>query len=217
MVPGKQPVRGLPRPAPDCGHYALPSTPFRHQHPEDSDMDSEIAQGTRAPSPASPVDAATIASPRSETVEACDCAQPPDAGRSTSKKRLLAKNESMLSVWKPALTLENSGSVARDHLASERTFLAYVRTSLTIASTGVGTSASRPFALAVLRPVRPTRQRSSSSSQSQPRRRTKRWNDTHARSVPSSSVSASRHCCLASSATSLYKLPLSVETSPRRA
>ncbi|KAI0642998.1 hypothetical protein C8Q79DRAFT_890159, partial [Trametes meyenii] len=35
------------------------------------------------------------------------------------------------------LTLENSGSVARDHLASERTFLAYARTSLTIASTGV--------------------------------------------------------------------------------
>ncbi|KAF7422629.1 hypothetical protein PC9H_010785 [Pleurotus ostreatus] len=33
--------------------------------------------------------------------------------------------------------LENSGSVARDHLASERTFLAYVRTSLAIASTGV--------------------------------------------------------------------------------
>ncbi|KAG5634160.1 hypothetical protein H0H81_003121 [Sphagnurus paluster] len=36
-----------------------------------------------------------------------------------------------------ALTLENSGSVARDHLASERTFLAYVRTSLSIASAGV--------------------------------------------------------------------------------
>ena len=36
------------------------------------------------------------------------------------------------------LTLENSGSVARDHLASERTFLAYARTSLTITSTGVG-------------------------------------------------------------------------------
>ncbi|KAL1734170.1 hypothetical protein EV714DRAFT_269093 [Schizophyllum commune] len=35
------------------------------------------------------------------------------------------------------LTLENSGSVARDHLASERTFLAYTRTSLVIASTGV--------------------------------------------------------------------------------
>ncbi|GBE85211.1 hypothetical protein BKA93DRAFT_737765 [Sparassis latifolia] len=36
-----------------------------------------------------------------------------------------------------ALTLENSGSVARDHLASERTFLAYVRTSVAISSTGV--------------------------------------------------------------------------------
>ncbi|KAG5721326.1 hypothetical protein E4T56_gene17733, partial [Termitomyces sp. T112] len=40
--------------------------------------------------------------------------------------------------FSPALTLENSGSVARDHLASERTFLAYVRTSLLSASTGVG-------------------------------------------------------------------------------
>lgn len=37
----------------------------------------------------------------------------------------------------PRLVLENSGSVARDHLASERTFLAYVRTSLAIASAGV--------------------------------------------------------------------------------
>ncbi|KAI0351421.1 hypothetical protein OH77DRAFT_1411127 [Trametes cingulata] len=36
------------------------------------------------------------------------------------------------------LMLENSGSVARDHLASERTFLAYVRTSLTLSSAGVG-------------------------------------------------------------------------------
>ncbi|KAF8172409.1 hypothetical protein K438DRAFT_1981574 [Mycena galopus ATCC 62051] len=36
-----------------------------------------------------------------------------------------------------SLVLENSGSTARDHLASERTFLAYIRTSLTIASAGV--------------------------------------------------------------------------------
>jgi len=35
------------------------------------------------------------------------------------------------------LSLLNRGSVARDHLASERTFLAYVRTSLGIASSGV--------------------------------------------------------------------------------
>ena len=36
------------------------------------------------------------------------------------------------------LHLTNEGNVARDHLASERTFLAYVRTSLAIAAAGVG-------------------------------------------------------------------------------
>ena len=36
------------------------------------------------------------------------------------------------------LHLTNDGNVARDHLASERTFLAYVRTSLAIAAAGVG-------------------------------------------------------------------------------
>jgi Domain of unknown function (DUF202) len=44
----------------------------------------------------------------------------------------------LLAKLNPAMVLQNSGSVARDHLASERTFLAYVRTSLTIATTGVG-------------------------------------------------------------------------------
>ncbi|CAE6458792.1 unnamed protein product [Rhizoctonia solani] len=39
--------------------------------------------------------------------------------------------------YSPRMVLENSGSVARDHLANERTWLAYVRTSLAIASTGV--------------------------------------------------------------------------------
>jgi len=46
-----------------------------------------------------------------------------------------------------SLILENQGSVARDHLASERTFLAYVRTSLAIASTGVGMSYTITFTL----------------------------------------------------------------------
>jgi len=39
---------------------------------------------------------------------------------------------------KASLRLQNRGSVARDHLALERTFLAYTRTSLTVASAGVG-------------------------------------------------------------------------------
>jgi len=38
------------------------------------------------------------------------------------------------------LVLQNKGNVARDHLASERTYLAYVRTSLACASAGVGES-----------------------------------------------------------------------------
>jgi len=55
-----------------------------------------------------------------------------------------------------SLTLENSGSVARDHLASERTFLAYMRTSLALASAGVGMCAAcslyhgRSFTVALL-------------------------------------------------------------------
>ncbi|CAA7266035.1 unnamed protein product [Cyclocybe aegerita] len=39
--------------------------------------------------------------------------------------------------FSPTIVLENSGSVARDHLASERTFLAYIHTNLALASTGV--------------------------------------------------------------------------------
>ncbi|KAH6883721.1 hypothetical protein BKA70DRAFT_1125733 [Coprinopsis sp. MPI-PUGE-AT-0042] len=35
------------------------------------------------------------------------------------------------------LNLLNNGSVARDHLASERTFMAYVRTSLALATAGI--------------------------------------------------------------------------------
>lgn len=48
-----------------------------------------------------------------------------------------SKRKSLYERCKPALVLENAGSVARDHLASERTFLAYVRTSLALASSGV--------------------------------------------------------------------------------
>ncbi|KAG7452501.1 uncharacterized protein BT62DRAFT_925049 [Guyanagaster necrorhizus] len=54
------------------------------------------------------------------------------------------------------LLLANNGSVARDHLASERTFLAYVRTSLVVTSVGVAIvqlftiSSSRPLSSAAM-------------------------------------------------------------------
>ena len=46
-------------------------------------------------------------------------------------------HHSSISHFHPTLVLQNRGSVARDHLASERTFLAYVRTSLGLASAGI--------------------------------------------------------------------------------
>ncbi|KAM9919580.1 hypothetical protein OXX59_007840 [Metschnikowia pulcherrima] len=36
------------------------------------------------------------------------------------------------------LSLENSGAVARDHMANERTFLAWLRTSLSLVTIGIG-------------------------------------------------------------------------------
>ncbi len=64
--------------------------------------------------------------------------QPTD--NASKELQLTATLQKYLSYYFPTttLTLENSGSVARDHLASERTFLAYVRTSLAISSAGVG-------------------------------------------------------------------------------
>jgi hypothetical protein len=57
---------------------------------------------------------------------------------------LLSRSGSLCNVRKLVeLRLENSGSVARDHLACERTFLAYMRTSLAIAASGVGRSRFR--------------------------------------------------------------------------
>ncbi|KAH9892010.1 hypothetical protein C8Q73DRAFT_649598 [Cubamyces lactineus] len=75
-----------------------------------------------------------------ETRETSSTEERDEEGRLRRRKRDRAKEprwKEVLKAWKLWLTLENSGSVARDHLASERTFLAYARTSLTIASTGV--------------------------------------------------------------------------------
>jgi len=67
---------------------------------------------------------------------------PPDARSASSSRHKISTvaDGSTVPPYSLSLTLQNTGSVARDHLASERTFLAYVRTSLSFASAGVGAS-----------------------------------------------------------------------------
>ncbi|GJE92650.1 DUF202 domain-containing protein [Phanerochaete sordida] len=116
------------------GAFAPPSTPDAYRHMTDSpEHESADAATFGAPSRQDTrTDAALRADTRDDTTTVSGASPKP------RKRRLgwLRKGDG-LGQWNPALTLENSGSVARDHLASERTFLAYVRTSLTIASTGV--------------------------------------------------------------------------------
>ncbi|EJD50814.1 hypothetical protein AURDEDRAFT_99661, partial [Auricularia subglabra TFB-10046 SS5] len=69
----------------------------------------------------------------------------PDSDDDVRRSQLIAPRSQVQITWRdvasstfrPTLELENVGSVARDHLASERTWLAYIRTSLALASTGV--------------------------------------------------------------------------------
>lgn len=107
-----------------------------------------------------------LRSPSQTPMAVFDGSDPSNAGPSTSAQPLVkdrqfgltnisatspainntdSSEEGKRSPFKYAATivLENNGSVARDHLASERTFLAYVRTSLAIASAGVGESGGR--------------------------------------------------------------------------
>ncbi|KAF7799443.1 hypothetical protein EIP86_010678 [Pleurotus ostreatoroseus] len=79
----------------------------------------------------------SLCAPRDHRDDATVAHDGNDGGSKGAPTSGLVKAKAALQKYNPTLTLENSGSVARDHLASERTFLAYVRTSLTIASTGV--------------------------------------------------------------------------------
>ncbi|KAI0074019.1 hypothetical protein K474DRAFT_1710228 [Panus rudis PR-1116 ss-1] len=63
--------------------------------------------------------------------------EPQNAVEGNDGERPHSQSREWLQRLNLSLTLQNSGSVARDHLAVERTFLAYVRTSLTIASSGI--------------------------------------------------------------------------------
>ncbi|KAG6886433.1 hypothetical protein C0995_007854 [Termitomyces sp. Mi166 len=103
---------------------APPGTPNSDPRNTDSDNDIHDEQPTNHPS----IEVSQDPSP-SDT---------PSLGLRKSRKRRKRSGPPLLrGIFHPTLILENSGSVARDHLASERTFLAYIRTSLLLASTGV--------------------------------------------------------------------------------
>ncbi|KAG6336872.1 hypothetical protein ID866_2230 [Astraeus odoratus] len=59
------------------------------------------------------------------------------SGSSDRRSNFAQTFRNLAAPLKLSLVLENKGNVARDHLASERTYLAYVRTSLACASAGV--------------------------------------------------------------------------------
>ncbi|GAA5807805.1 hypothetical protein MFLAVUS_001184 [Mucor flavus] len=46
--------------------------------------------------------------------------------------------DDIYSKYSPAVVLENKGNTARDHLANERTYLAWFRTSLSLITLGIG-------------------------------------------------------------------------------
>jgi uncharacterized membrane protein YidH (DUF202 family) len=97
---------------------------------------AEKAPMTPAPSPSSssesdhnPAKSAFTRDP----VERCTESPLPSTTQDDPPNRLAV----LYHKYNPRKVFENRGSTARDHLASERTFLAYVRTSLALASAGV--------------------------------------------------------------------------------
>ncbi|KAL7279777.1 hypothetical protein ACG7TL_006184 [Trametes sanguinea] len=125
----------------------LPPSPPPSRLGRTADASAERTARSRDPSRATGCESEErprVKSPSPVTSETREVSLPPqerdEEGRLRREKKGKAREprwRELLKEWKLWLTLENSGSVARDHLASERTFLAYARTSLTIASTGV--------------------------------------------------------------------------------
>ncbi|KAH9950627.1 hypothetical protein B0H21DRAFT_686210 [Amylocystis lapponica] len=99
---------------------------------------SPTAPNTAGPSTTNDQCSGTSAEPTEPAPNAAErnVSEPRTGGEKTTQRR--AKSGLLHAAGLTlSLTLENTGSVARDHLASERTFLTYVRTSLAIAAAGV--------------------------------------------------------------------------------
>src|SRR6201999_2208983 len=85
---------------------------------------------TSATAPSSPPSSSTLVNPE-------DADDAGGGNEDPKKKNRISEWFKSASEKYGSVTLENKGSVARDHLALERTFLAWLRTSLAFASIGV--------------------------------------------------------------------------------
>lgn len=102
-------------------HRSAESTRITHAAPRDYNAITPTTPQT-APPPNPPIATATEESPQS-----------------TESASAPAERSRWAGFWQHwgSIELENKGSVARDHLALERTFLAWLRTSLSFASIGI--------------------------------------------------------------------------------
>ena len=123
-----------------------PTSPRHHEGDDGSSSESQPINLMRdrrnyqTGSSATAADASLSHTAADDAAPAKAASQKPNGGRTSS---LDSESESELSWFRRivdkygTVELENKGSVARDHLALERTFLAWLRTSLAFASIGI--------------------------------------------------------------------------------
>ena len=135
-VPPNSPTTQLHSPSSQsCSRSSSPSIVQHMETPEHTTSSSAIRIDEQLSDPELP----RSIDPHSNAGQSNQELQPSTTSKGKDYNPIPSQNIHQHSIthFHPTLVLQNKGSVARDHLASERTFLAYVRTSLGMASAGV--------------------------------------------------------------------------------